>query len=161
MKRTLAIALVSLTAVSLASCSRGGDKEPIVESTTTVDTRVVPPTLPAGEVIELGSVSSEIQELEKPCADALQPIRDLQKKYQSGLELTDDDRPDFNQALSDGFGACSNDDWKNFQEYELKGWMNAVPSPEAIARAEAEALERQDAAGTSTATTVADDEDDE
>jgi hypothetical protein len=148
MKRRLIITSLALTGLFLAGCSGdSGDKDAVDQSTTTVDTRVVPPTLPPGEIIELGSVESAIQELDKGCADALQPIRDLQKKYQSGLELTDKDRPAFNDALSDGFGACSSDDWSRFQELELRGWMNAVPSDEAIQAAQQEALERQENGG--------------
>jgi hypothetical protein len=125
-------------------------------SDTTVDTRITPPTIAAGTQIELGSITSEIQELSDKCAKTLQPIRDLEKKYQSGLEMTDADRPAFNKALSDGFNDCSPDEWTAFQEKELKGWMNAKPSEAAERAAEEAAQDAQDAATETTAPATTD-----
>jgi hypothetical protein len=109
-------------------------------SDTTVDTRVTPPTIAAGTQIKPGSVTSEIQELSDKCAEVLQPIRDLEKKYQSGLELgvlaTEAERTSFNDALSEGFKVCTPEEWTRFQELELKGWTNAIPSQEAIDKAQ-------------------------
>jgi len=131
------IALASMLALGACGNSNDGASD---GSETTVDTRVTPPTIAAGTQIELGSVTSEIQELSEKCATVLQPIRDLEKKYQSGLEMTDADRPAFNDALSKGFAECTPEEWQNFQEKELKGWMNAVPSQEAQDKAAEDAM---------------------
>lgn len=127
----------------LGACGNSSDNDSDAAETT-VDTRVTPPTIPAGQIIVPGSITSETQELDPACAEVLQPIRDLEKKYQSGLELTDADRPAFNKALTEGFATCSTEDWNAFQEKELKGWMNQIPSDEAKAKAEEEALQRGD-----------------
>jgi hypothetical protein len=143
------IALASM--LVLGACGNKNDENAGDGSETTVDTRVTPPTIAAGTQIELGSITSEIQELSDKCAAALQPIRDLEKKYQSGLEMTDADRPKFNDSLSKGFTECTPEEWTNFQEKELKGWMNAVPSQEAIDQAAEDAL---NTAGTTETTTT-------
>lgn len=145
------IALASM--LVLGACGSNKDENAGDGSETTVDTRVTPPTIAAGTKIELGSVSSEIQELSDKCAGVLQPIRDLEKKYQSGLEMTDADRPKFNDALSKGFTECTPEEWANFQEKELKGWMNAVPSQEAIDQAAEDALNNAGDSSTTTEST--------
>lgn len=146
------IALASM--LVLGACGNNNETD---GSEATVDTRVTPPTIAAGTQIELGSVSSEIQEVSEKCAQVLQPIRDLEKKYQSGLELTDADRPAFNDALTKGFKECTPEEWDRFQKLELTGWMNAVPSQEAIDAAAQEALERaEDQASTTVAPTTTD-----
>lgn len=138
----------------LGACGSGSDNDGETAETV-VDTRITPPTIPAGQIIEPGSIASETQELDSACAEVLQPIRDLEKKYQSGLEMTDADRPAFNKALTEGYATCSTEDWAAFQEKELKGWMNQIPSDEAKAKAEEEALKRaeeQDSAAADTTT---------
>lgn len=135
----------------LGACSNNNDAS---SSESTVDTRVTPPTIAAGTQIELGSVTSEIQEVSVECAEALQPIRDLEKKFQSGLELrAAADLKSFNDSLSAGFKACSPDEWDRFQQKELTGWMNAVPSQEALEQAEKDA---QNSAPTTETTEVVD-----
>lgn len=149
------IALASI--LVLGACGNKNDETAGDGSETTVDTRVTPPTIAAGTQIELGSVTSEIQEVSEKCAQVLQPIRDLEKKYQSGLELTDADRPAFNEALNNGFKECTPEEWDRFQKLELTGWMNAVPSQEAIDAAAQEALERpEDQASTTVAPATTD-----
>lgn len=142
-KHTLITGIALASMLVLGACGNSNDEAANDGSETTVDTRVTPPTIAAGTQIELGSVTSEIQEVSDKCAQVLQPIRDLEKKYQSGLELTDADRPAFNEALNKGFTECTPEEWTRFQELELKGWMNAVPSQEAIDAAAEEALNRE------------------
>jgi hypothetical protein len=130
-KKITTLMTITLTgSLLLGACSRGGEEviEVPDESTTTVDTRVTPPTLAPGSQIALGEFESVEQELDVACEAALKPIRDLEAKYQSGLDMTDDDRPAFNDALSKGLKDCSDEEWSRFQELELKGWMNAVPA---------------------------------
>jgi len=141
-KHTIITGIAFASILVLGACGNSNDENAGDESETTVDTRVTPPTIAAGTQIELGSVESEIQEVSQKCAQVLQPIRDLQKKYQSGLELTDADRPAFNDSLTKGFKECTPDEWDRFQRLELTGWMNAVPSQEAIDAAAEEALNR-------------------
>jgi hypothetical protein len=152
MKR-LTVTALAVTGLLLTACSGGsssnedgtGGASSGDQTTTTVDERVTPPTLPAGQEIATGSIESTIQELDQECADAIQPIRDLQKKYQSALEQMEDaDLSQLNDALSAGFASCSADDWSRYQELELKGWLYATPSDEAIEQAQQDAQERQD-----------------
>jgi len=141
-KNTFITGIAFASILVLGACGNSNDENAEDSSEATVDTRVTPPTIAAGTQIELGSVESEIQEVSQKCAQVLQPIRDLQKKYQSGLELTDADRPAFNDSLTKGFKECTPDEWDRFQRLELTGWMNAVPSQEAIDAAAEEALNR-------------------
>lgn len=140
-KHSLITGIAVASMLILGAC--GGSSKDGESSETTVDTRVTPPTIAAGTQIELGSVASEIQEVSEKCAEALQPIRDLEKKFQSGLELRDPaDLKSFNDSLSEGFKACSPEEWERFQQKELTGWMNAVPSQEALDQAEQDAQNR-------------------
>lgn len=152
------ITALAAAGLLLSACSGGndnnateGDASGEGTETTVVDERVTPPTLPAGQAVELGSIESVIQELDQACADAVQPIRDLQKSYQSALELTDEDLPKLNGALSEGFANCSSEEWNRYQQLELQGWLNAVPSDEAIAEAQRQVEERAAESTTTTA----------
>lgn len=143
-KHTIITGIAIASLLLLGAC---GNKN-AVDGSEAVDERVTPPTIAAGTQIELGSIESKIQEVSDKCAQVLQPIRDLEKKYQSGIELTDADRPSFNEALNKGFQECDTDEWDRFQKLELTGWMNAVPSQEAIDAAAEESLERSGASST-------------
>jgi hypothetical protein len=125
-RNSILIGIAISATLILGACSKNNDDA--ASSDVTVDTRITPPTIAAGTQIKLGEFTSEIQELSDKCAGVLQPIRNLEKKYQSGLELVDADRPAFNDALSKGFQNCTPEEWTAFQEKELKGWMNAIPS---------------------------------
>jgi hypothetical protein len=149
-KHTPIIGIALASILILGACGNNSDEFGTDDGETTIDTRVTPPTIAAGTQIELGSVASEIQKVSEKCAQALQPIRDLEKKYQSGLELTDADRPAFNEALTNGFKECTPEEWDRFQKLELTGWMNAVPSQEAIDAAAEEALKRTEGGASTT-----------
>ena len=138
---------VLILAVVAASCG-GGAADPVVEDTPNssndvvvdgvetdetdeageADDVIVPPTLKPGSAPVLGELESEIQAVSDECSDELAPIRALYDVYPSGLEMNADDLETFNAALSAGFSACDADDWTEFQQFELAGWMNAIPS---------------------------------
>lgn len=125
-------ALTLAAATAVVGCA-GSSSEPIAAPADTadvivVDEALVPPTIEPGSMIPVGELDSVRQQVSTECADALEPIRALYSEYASGLEMQDKDLGVFNSALAAGFAECDADEWADFQELELKGWMNAAPN---------------------------------
>ena len=121
-------ALTFIAATAVVGCA-GSASEPIDAPVDTaaaivVDEALVPPTIEPGLMIPVGELDSVRQQVGPGCAEALEPIRGLYSEYESGLEMQDADLGVFNDALAAGFAECDKTEWANFQELELKGWMN-------------------------------------
>lgn len=86
--------------------------------------------VPEGQRVEPGSIKSvEVKGLSDKCQKAIQPVRDLMKKYKSGLLVPPDDPTIANvmkAANPDEKGACSYKEFADWYRDEFNGWNNAV-----------------------------------
>jgi len=132
--RSRTITLLASLLLVVSACTSSDGNEPTTttvqaETTTTTAAAVTPSTLEPGSRVELDSVESVRQDdLSDVCAEAVEPIRDMIDTYQSGLEMEGDDFEIFNDSLADGSSVCSPEEWNQFQQLELIGWLNASPS---------------------------------
>jgi hypothetical protein len=83
-----------------------------------------------GERIEPGSIESkEVSGLSADCEKAIAPVRELTKKYKSGLLVPPNDTTiaDVMKAANpDEGGACSYQEFADWYSGEFNGWNNAV-----------------------------------
>lgn len=98
-------AVLCLGAVLLSACSGG---RPAAPSTSPYPVRV----------------RVEVSDL---CREALGPVREIEGRYPSGVLLSDADREGLNRALEAARSACGEDEYRRFQEFEFRPWLNASP----------------------------------
>jgi len=145
MARNIKLVAVSLfTVLALSACS-GGSKttddakvetstnstdvnQPAVELAPEVEAKKDQANVQPGEAVVPGSIASnKVENLSEACAAAIQPARDLQGKYNSGLAITDEaDIKKINEVLSNAPVACSPEEYATWYYDEFVGWQNAV-----------------------------------
>jgi hypothetical protein len=111
-----AISVTSLLALS--GCSSGDSSKDATKN-----------TLEPGMTILPGTIESEkVNDLPAECEEAVEPLRGLMEKYDSGLEITDSaDNAKLTDLMNAAAGECK-DDYTRFYNQELLGWLNAEPS---------------------------------
>lgn len=144
---TFALILAVLAMFALGACSSSSDgdtpdpdpsetetetetgtEDGDTTSTTAPDELFTTSTIAPGSAPVPGSIeSNEVTDLSVACAEAIEPIRELQDEYASGLMLTGDANDTLNAALDAGRAACDQEEFARFQTEEFAGWMNAVP----------------------------------
>lgn len=119
--KTAAAALAASLLFSLTACSGGSDKPAPTTSTkpTAIPTRDTKP-------IVAGSVKSvRVNDLSEACSTAIEPIRQIMKKYKSGLLITQTDSDAIQQAALAAQKKCTPEEFKRFEDNEFIGWNNA------------------------------------
>lgn len=133
-----AAAFVSLAMLGTAAC--GGSKDAgekltaeqkqKAEDQKTLNSLAEAVNVAEGERIEPGSVESKtVEGLGDDCAKAIEPVRELMKKYKSGLLVPADDQTIANTmkaANPDSGGKCSVKEFADWYANEFNGWNNAV-----------------------------------
>jgi hypothetical protein len=143
-KKIKYVAVAIFAALALSSCSGNESKEEsAVNDTTTTSTNdtqtqvELAPEVEAkrdqanvapGEAVVPGSIASnQVDNLSEACLTAIQPARDLQTKYKSGLAITEEsDNAKINEVLSNAPVACSPEEYATWYYDEFVGWQNAV-----------------------------------
>lgn len=140
------IAVAMFAALALSACSGGNDKSedtsvdntasstdvntsaPTVELAPEVEAKRDQANVAPGEAVVPGSIASnQVENLSQACEAAVQPARDLQAKYKSGLAITEEaDNAKINEVLSNAPVACSAEEYATWYYDEFVGWQNAV-----------------------------------
>ena len=78
-----------------------------------------------GQAVVPGSIKSSTQNLSSACTAAVQPVRDLMKKYKSALLITKQaDAKILGATNLAAQKACSPTDYVNWYANEFNGWLN-------------------------------------
>ena len=78
-----------------------------------------------GQAVVPGSIKTSTQSVAASCATAVQPVRDLMKKYRSALLITNAaDAKVLGETNAAAQKACSPDDYVKWYASEFNGWLN-------------------------------------
>ena len=111
-----------------SSTVNGNDMQSQVELSPEVEAKKDQANVAPGEAVVPGSIASnQVGNLSAACAEAIQPARDLQAKYKSGLAVTEEaDNTKINEVLSNAPLACSPEEYATWYYDEFGGWQNAA-----------------------------------
>ena len=118
----------AVTQEESSSTGNGTDVQSQVELSPEVEAKKDQANVAPGEAVVPGSIASnQVGNLSAACAEAIQPARDLQAKYKSGLAVTEEaDNSKINEVLSNAPLACSPEEYATWYYDEFVGWQNAA-----------------------------------
>lgn len=132
-KRYALVAVTLIASLALVSCGSKKESEdssnpatkPSVEATVdaTLEKQLNPK---AGQAIIPGSISSTVQDnLSSACKAVVDPIRAIQAKYKSGLEVDPKTLNEVAQMRAKAQAACAPQEYTDWYTKEFAGWLYA------------------------------------